>query len=217
MKILHPINFDTFNRSSVQAIDRFHEMPPPLPWIEPGINMIYLEAVSSYVYGNDLGAILLTGGLLEHVLSSKYNVLRIYSKRITPIILKAWIINLLTEDIDYIGTRIDNFASLEILDGKKAWVKHPETKQKVSVDYYVNEDNCILVDCYRRANAEPGSLNADDYTIVSYLHEIIPASEQSKGYADIKVYGSSWDYDDNGDQVYYDEEMTILYTIEIIQ
>ncbi|MBQ2887251.1 MAG: hypothetical protein IJE43_26360 [Alphaproteobacteria bacterium] len=68
MKILHPINFDTFNRSSVQAIDRFHEMPPPLPWIEPGINMIYLEAVSSYVYGNDLGAILLTGGLLEHVL-----------------------------------------------------------------------------------------------------------------------------------------------------
>lgn len=122
-----------------------------------------------------------------------------------------------SEDIDYIGTRIDNFASLEILDGKKAWVKHPVTKEKVSVDYYVNEDNCILVDCYRRDSAEPGSLNADDYTIVSYLHEIIPASEQSMGYADIKVYGSSWDYDDNGDQVYYDEEMTILYTIEIIQ
>lgn len=122
-----------------------------------------------------------------------------------------------SKDVDYIGTRIDNFASLRILDGKKAWVKHPVTKEEVSVDYYVNEDNCILIDCYRRANAEPGSLNANDYTTVSYLHEIIPASEQSKGYADIKVYGSNWKYDDNGDKVYYDDVMTILFTIEIIQ
>ena len=68
MKILHTINFDTFNITAVQAAARFHELPPPLPWIEPGINMIYLEAVSSYVYGNNLGAIFLMGGLLEHVL-----------------------------------------------------------------------------------------------------------------------------------------------------
>ncbi len=120
-----------------------------------------------------------------------------------------------SEDIDYIGTQIDNFASLEILDGKKAWVKHPVTKEKVAVDYYVNEDNCILIDCYRRANAEPGSLNADDYTTVSYLHEIIPASEHSRGHAVIKVYGSSYDYID-GVQMFYDEEATILYNLDII-
>lgn len=43
-----------------------------------------------------------TIGLLEHIIESKYKVLRIYSKRITPIILKAYIINLLTEEYDYI-------------------------------------------------------------------------------------------------------------------
>lgn len=68
MKILNPKNFDTFNITSIRAIDRFNELPKPLPWIEPGINMIYLEAASSYVYGNNLGTILLMGGLLEYVL-----------------------------------------------------------------------------------------------------------------------------------------------------
>lgn len=43
-----------------------------------------------------------TVGLIESVLKQKYNVLRIYSKRITPIILKSNIINFLTSDIDYI-------------------------------------------------------------------------------------------------------------------
>lgn len=41
-------------------------------------------------------------GLIESVLSKKYNVLRIYSKRITPIVLKANIINFLSEDTDYV-------------------------------------------------------------------------------------------------------------------
>ena len=41
-------------------------------------------------------------GLIEAVLSKKYQVLRIYSKRITPIILKANIINFLTEQVEYI-------------------------------------------------------------------------------------------------------------------
>lgn len=41
-----------------------------------------------------------TVGLIESVLKEKYTVLRIYSKRITPIILKANIINFLNEGID---------------------------------------------------------------------------------------------------------------------
>ena len=41
-------------------------------------------------------------GLIESVLKEKYNVLRVYSKRITPIILKAYIINLLTPEIEFI-------------------------------------------------------------------------------------------------------------------
>ena len=43
-----------------------------------------------------------SAGLIENVLKTKYKVLRIYSKRITPIILKANIINFLTKEIEYI-------------------------------------------------------------------------------------------------------------------
>ena len=48
-------------------------------------------------------------GLIENVLKQKYNVLRIYSKRITPLGLKAYIINLLDDKIDYIVTEISLF------------------------------------------------------------------------------------------------------------
>lgn len=43
-----------------------------------------------------------TVGLIESILKKEYNVLRIYSKRITPLVLKANIINLLDKNIDYI-------------------------------------------------------------------------------------------------------------------
>lgn len=41
-------------------------------------------------------------GLMESILKQKYNVLRIYSKRITPIVLQANIINFFDENVDYI-------------------------------------------------------------------------------------------------------------------
>jgi len=43
-----------------------------------------------------------TVGMIEKVLSTKYNVLRIYGDRITPILLKGYTINLLTEDINVV-------------------------------------------------------------------------------------------------------------------
>jgi len=43
-------------------------------------------------------------GLIESILKQKNNVMRIYSKRITPLVLKANIINLLNDEIDYIVT-----------------------------------------------------------------------------------------------------------------
>lgn len=42
-------------------------------------------------------------GIIEHVLKEKYNVLRIYSDRITPIVLKAHIINFLNETYNIIA------------------------------------------------------------------------------------------------------------------
>ncbi len=41
-------------------------------------------------------------GLIESILKQKYKVLRVYSKRITPALLEAYIINFLNEDHDYI-------------------------------------------------------------------------------------------------------------------
>jgi len=41
-------------------------------------------------------------GLIETVLKKEFNIWRIYSKRITPIILKANVINFITPDVDYI-------------------------------------------------------------------------------------------------------------------
>ncbi len=41
-------------------------------------------------------------GIIESVLKTKYNIWRIYSKRITPLLLKANIINYLNDDIEYI-------------------------------------------------------------------------------------------------------------------
>lgn len=48
-------------------------------------------------------------GLIENVLKRKYKVLRLYSKRITPHILKMFIINSLTDDVDIITLEMSIF------------------------------------------------------------------------------------------------------------
>lgn len=60
--------FDFFFWAMDGARDRFHELPKPLPWIEPSFNMPYLNACASYVFGQFLGSIVLTAILLEHAL-----------------------------------------------------------------------------------------------------------------------------------------------------
>ena len=70
-----------------------------------------IDDVYKYVINNnDFKVVSVTGsagktttvGMIEKVLSTKYNVLRIYSDRITPILLKGYIINLLNKDIDIV-------------------------------------------------------------------------------------------------------------------
>jgi hypothetical protein len=51
------------------AILRHRELPdPPLRWVEPSINMPYLEACVSYVFGCGFGCTVILGALLEHVI-----------------------------------------------------------------------------------------------------------------------------------------------------
>jgi len=50
------------------AIRRHRELPDPIPWVEPSINMPYLEACVSYVFGCGLACTVMLGALLEHVI-----------------------------------------------------------------------------------------------------------------------------------------------------
>ena len=44
------------------------QLPNPLPWIEPSINKLHLEAAKSFLFGNYECTIIACGILLEHVL-----------------------------------------------------------------------------------------------------------------------------------------------------
>jgi hypothetical protein len=68
MRAYNTGQFDFFFLALDAARDRFPELPPALPWVEPSINMPHLQACASYVMGQNLGSILLTAVLLEHAL-----------------------------------------------------------------------------------------------------------------------------------------------------
>lgn len=68
MRIINGGNLDYFNHMSARASSNFKEIPEPLEWIEPSINMLYLNTVSSFVLGNYFASILTMGVLLEHIL-----------------------------------------------------------------------------------------------------------------------------------------------------
>ncbi|WP_405155824.1 hypothetical protein [Paenibacillus sp. FSL K6-0108] len=61
-------NPDYFNIMAGEAVRLFKELPVPLPWIEPSINMLYLNAASSLVTGNFYASIICSSTLLEHTL-----------------------------------------------------------------------------------------------------------------------------------------------------
>ncbi|MEK5645434.1 hypothetical protein BK138_32890 [Paenibacillus rhizosphaerae] len=62
------INRDYFNIMADNAVQLIKELPEPLPWVEPSINMLYLNAASSLVMGNFYGSIICSSTLLEHTL-----------------------------------------------------------------------------------------------------------------------------------------------------
>lgn len=59
---------DAFGQLCQIVESRFNGLPKPLPWIEPSINMLYLECVLSYVVGNEFSSVISMSILLEHVL-----------------------------------------------------------------------------------------------------------------------------------------------------
>jgi hypothetical protein len=68
MKIINTDNLSAFSIISLDTERRFSEVNKPLPWIEPSINMIHLDAVRSFVFGSSLASIGCATYLLEHSL-----------------------------------------------------------------------------------------------------------------------------------------------------
>lgn len=68
MKITDSKNSDFFDSTCYGAARRFDELPEPLEWLEPSINMLYLNSVSSFIFGNFFSSIISMGILLEHIL-----------------------------------------------------------------------------------------------------------------------------------------------------
>lgn len=68
MKIIHAQNLSAFSVISMATEKRFLEVKKPLPWIEPSINMIHLDAVKSFVFGSPLASIGCATYLMEHSL-----------------------------------------------------------------------------------------------------------------------------------------------------
>ena len=123
------------------------------------------------------------------------------------------------EGAETIGPQIDNFAKITILDGMYLWGKDRngnDTKSR----YYVNDENYILVDCYRYDGVEEGSLDQTQYNPAPKIRAIVPASPTSPGYADIIVENTGWGWSDysNGVEVPYiwEDTMTIWYAIECL-
>jgi hypothetical protein len=85
MKVIRSKNLSAFSRISLETQRRFLEVKKPLPWIEPSINMIHLDAVRSFVFGSSLASIGCTTYLLEHTLRmAVWDPLESGSSRIKP-------------------------------------------------------------------------------------------------------------------------------------
>ncbi len=67
-KIINGKDYDFFNLIMREAEDNYRNIPKPLSWVEPSINMPYLEVVCSFVLGQNISSILYLGVLLEHIL-----------------------------------------------------------------------------------------------------------------------------------------------------
>ncbi|CDG36257.1 hypothetical protein CTHBC1_1617 [Acetivibrio thermocellus BC1] len=68
MKISWSVDREFFKTTCKNAAQNFKDLPEPLPWIEPSINMIYLESITSFLFGNYFSSIVSMSILLEHVL-----------------------------------------------------------------------------------------------------------------------------------------------------
>jgi hypothetical protein len=166
---------DYFSNTAYISSKRFKELPIPLPWIEPSINMLYLESVSSFIFGNDFTAILSMSVLLEHVLRLAIldpincGLARTITEKqldhvgmISDLIKEALRINLITSnDEDWwkeVGKIIRNKSAHYLLPtilrefSKKEYSSNQKDRDDYSPEYYKffdkngNSENDILLD-----------------------------------------------------------------------
>lgn len=127
------------------------------------------------IKNNDFEVITATGsagktttiGLVENVLKNKYKVLRIYSDRITPILLKAYIINFLNKTHDIVALEMGIFYKDHVK--KLAELIKPDTSAMINIgNAHLGEPglNTIADTCKNKAyvfkDAKMGFINKDD-------------------------------------------------------
>lgn len=114
-----------------------------------------------------------TVGLIEKVLKTKFNTLRIYSKRITPIILKANVINFLIPTIEYVvlenSIYYHNHVKIlsDLLNPYIACILNIESSHLGVEKLHTLDDICIYKSEILR-NTQYGFLNKDD----NYLNKL---------------------------------------------
>ena len=146
------------------------------------------------IKNNDFKVVTVTGsagktttvGLIENVLSNKYKVLRIYSDRITPILLKAYVINLLNESHDIVALEMGIFYKdhVKVL----AELIKPDVSAMIDIgNAHLGTGGLNTIDdiCKNKAyvfkDAEMGYINGDD----AYLQRL--SLQDNKLYYDNEV------------------------------
>ncbi|MDE5540024.1 MAG: hypothetical protein K2J20_06015, partial [Bacilli bacterium] len=161
-------------------------------------------------------------GVITDVLKSKYNVLRVYSKRITPIILKANLINFLTEDIDYIVLEMSIYHKdhVEILSD----LLNPDISALINIDsshleFFDSIDDICINKASIFRHAKVGFYNnLDEYAKnlsleageLCYKGELIHKTKMEK------LLEIATDYEVNDDRLIFDnQEIKLFYASEL--
>jgi hypothetical protein len=139
MKIISSKDFDFFNITMRGATYNANNLPEPLPWIEPSINMLHLEVVSSYMFGSYLASIITQGALLEHVL--RMAVIDPVNSGVNRQITNSQIH--IYQNMGKIMRNVDHKTLLNLMDGKEEnfnwWKEIAYVLRNKSVHFAINE------------------------------------------------------------------------------
>lgn len=114
-----------------QITNNQNDIPPALPWIEPSINNLYLEACSSFLFGNYFSSIITASILLEHTLR-----LALVNKNDCGLKRKESINKI--DDFGYLSNMLDEATTLDVFAGcNEHWWRDTSTAIRNKSAHYL--------------------------------------------------------------------------------